>query len=198
MRLKSSLKFWLLVVFTISSIPLYTAFGQTDDHDRDGVPNGEDFCPNLKEDYAGEIDGCPSEHNIPHDSDYDGIADHEDFCPNLRETYNGFEDADGCPDSVGGGASGTPDSDGDSIADNLDACPNQPETYNGILDRDGCPDDYIQPHDSDRDGLPDVIDVCPIEPETYNKFQDEDGCPDTVTSEASSYQFPDADGDGID
>jgi len=95
-------------------------------------------------------------------------------------------------------SSGTPDSDGDGIPDNLDSCPNQPETYNGILDLDGCPDDYIPRIDSDQDGLPDAIDACPAEPETYNKYQDEDGCPDTVTSAASSYQFPDVDGDGID
>jgi len=36
------------------------------------------------------------------DSDGDGINDPVDQCPNEPETFNGFEDSDGCPDSLPG------------------------------------------------------------------------------------------------
>ncbi|MEE9563779.1 MAG: thrombospondin type 3 repeat-containing protein, partial [Nitrosopumilaceae archaeon] len=161
MRRKFSLQFWLLLVFTITSVPLFAAYAEESDLDNDGIPDNQDHCPNLPEDGLDEMDGCPSEHQVPHDSDSDGIDDHYDDCPHVRETWNGFQDEDGCPDSYGGGASGTPDADGDGKPDNIDSCPNQPETYNGILDLDGCPDDYISSIDTDQDGLPDQIDACP-------------------------------------
>lgn len=34
------------------------------------------------------------------DSDGDGIPDSKDQCPNEPETYNGYQDSDGCPDTV--------------------------------------------------------------------------------------------------
>jgi len=58
-----------------------------------------------------------------------------DSCPHSPETFNGFEDTDGCPDSVP-----SIDSDSDGIPDSIDSCPTQPETINGFQDTDGCPD----------------------------------------------------------
>jgi len=198
LKIQYTLGFLLLLVATLSSVPFYASYGQTEnDKDRDGVPDADDHCPNLIEDYEGEIDGCPSFHKIYHDSDLDGIVDHEDLCPDVRETYNKYQDEDGCPDTPPGEGGGTPDSDGDGIIDILDSCPNQPETYNGILDRDGCPDDYISPYDKDGDGIPDAIDACPNAKETYNMYQDDDGCPDTVVGGGTAFSFPDSDGDGI-
>ena len=34
------------------------------------------------------------------DFDQDGISNSVDLCPSISETYNGFQDDDGCPDSV--------------------------------------------------------------------------------------------------
>jgi hypothetical protein len=34
------------------------------------------------------------------DTDGDGIRDNADACPSSKETYNGYQDTDGCPDSV--------------------------------------------------------------------------------------------------
>jgi hypothetical protein len=98
------------------------------DHDRDGVPDDVDKCPDEPEDKDGfeDDDGCPDP-----DNDHDGIADAKDKCPNVAEDRDGFEDEDGCPD---------PDNDHDGIPDRFDHCPNQPETINGIDDEDGCPD----------------------------------------------------------
>ncbi|MCX5743609.1 MAG: OmpA family protein [Proteobacteria bacterium] len=67
------------------------------DQDGDGVPNGEDKCPDRPEDQDGfeDRDGCPDI-----DNDLDGVLDIADKCANVNETYNGFEDDDGCPDTI--------------------------------------------------------------------------------------------------
>jgi OOP family OmpA-OmpF porin len=61
------------------------------DADGDKVIDELDKCPNV----AGPIEGCPDP-----DPDRDGINGDADKCPNEPETKNGFEDADGCPDSI--------------------------------------------------------------------------------------------------
>jgi len=63
---------------------------------------------------------------------------HLDQCPTLAERYNGFQDDDGCPDSIVYQTVG--DSDGDGIYDDVDQCPTAKETYNKFQDEDGCPD----------------------------------------------------------
>jgi outer membrane protein OmpA-like peptidoglycan-associated protein len=61
------------------------------DSDGDGITDDQDQCPDL----AGDPPtGCPP------DTDGDGVYDPFDDCPNKPETDNGFEDDDGCPDTV--------------------------------------------------------------------------------------------------
>ena len=62
------------------------------DSDGDGVPDDKDRCPDKA---AKTADGCPVK-----DSDGDGIPDDKDQCPNKPETRNGYQDDDGCPDTV--------------------------------------------------------------------------------------------------
>ncbi len=62
------------------------------DPDKDGVPIPCDACPN---EIGVKPDGCPIR-----DTDGDGIFDDKDKCPKEPETKNGFEDADGCPDTI--------------------------------------------------------------------------------------------------
>ncbi len=62
------------------------------DPDKDGVPLPCDTCPDEK---GVKPDGCPIR-----DSDGDGIFDDKDKCPKEAETKNGFEDSDGCPDTI--------------------------------------------------------------------------------------------------
>ncbi len=62
------------------------------DPDKDGVPLPCDACPN---EIGVKPDGCPIR-----DTDGDGIFDDKDKCPKEPETKNGFEDADGCPDTI--------------------------------------------------------------------------------------------------
>jgi outer membrane protein OmpA-like peptidoglycan-associated protein len=68
------------------------------DEDRDGIPDSDDKCPSLAEDFDGDqdSDGCPEQKEV--DADVDGVPDAEDRCPKEKETINGFEDEDGCPD----------------------------------------------------------------------------------------------------
>lgn len=66
---------------------------QKKDSDLDGIPDYKDDCPDIPG--IKQNHGCPEQ-----DSDKDGIPDSEDNCPNEPEIYNGFQDEDGCPDSV--------------------------------------------------------------------------------------------------
>jgi len=109
--------------------------------------------------------GAAAEPRPPRDSDGDGIVDADDQCDAEPETVNGFQDQDGCPDTL--------DQDGDGILDGADACVAEPETVNQIDDEDGCPE-----IDQDGDGLLGSKDACPTEAEDVDQFQDEDGCPD--------------------
>lgn len=62
------------------------------DRDNDCVDEPADKCP----DQAGiQPDGCPDP-----DTDRDGVLGASDKCPNEQETKNGFEDQDGCPDTL--------------------------------------------------------------------------------------------------
>ena len=62
------------------------------DPDKDGVPVPCDQCPT---ELGVKPSGCPIR-----DTDGDGIPDDKDKCPKEPETRNGFEDQDGCPDTV--------------------------------------------------------------------------------------------------
>jgi outer membrane protein OmpA-like peptidoglycan-associated protein len=62
------------------------------DPDKDGIPLPCDQCPTEK---GVKPDGCPIR-----DTDGDGILDDVDKCPKEPETKNGYEDKDGCPDTV--------------------------------------------------------------------------------------------------
>ena len=57
--MKKILGFLLLLLATLTSIPVNPAFA-THDLDRDGILDEIDSCPNLQEDNEGTIDGCPS------------------------------------------------------------------------------------------------------------------------------------------
>jgi len=98
------------------------------DADGDGLPDSEDACPEMAEDFDDfeDSDGCPDL-----DNDNDGVPDEDDKCPADREDKDGYQDEDGCPEE---------DNDGDGIDDDNDKCPNDPETVNDFNDEDGCPD----------------------------------------------------------
>jgi outer membrane protein OmpA-like peptidoglycan-associated protein len=92
------------------------------DTDKDGVLDRDDYCPreagpapkgcpiiDLDPDHDGvpiPCDQCPAEAGVKplgcpiRDTDGDGIPDDKDKCPNEPETKNGYEDEDGCPDTI--------------------------------------------------------------------------------------------------
>ncbi len=63
------------------------------DSDGDGVIDPNDKCPKVKGEAKWK--GCP-----PPDQDGDGIIDPDDKCPTKPETKNGYQDEDGCPDTL--------------------------------------------------------------------------------------------------
>ncbi len=70
--------------------PNNTPDGCPADKDKDGVLDKDDKCPDV----AGlKPSGCP-------DKDGDGLTDDVDKCPAKPETKNGYNDEDGCPDTV--------------------------------------------------------------------------------------------------
>lgn len=96
-------------------------------------------------------------YNPQNDTDRDGISDKYDQCRSQAETVNGYNDEDGCPDTLP-----LKDSDSDDISDDYDKCPTQAETVNNYQDTDGCPDTVT---DSER---------LVIEPVTVYKYQSDD------------------------
>ncbi len=121
------------------------------DHDRDGVKNSLDQCPDTPAGDRVDAKGC----TVPKDADGDGVLDAADKCPNTPAGT--AVDATGCPK----------DSDGDGVLDAADKCPNTPAGT--AVDASGCP------RDSDKDGVIDTLDKCPNTP--AGTAVDATGCP---------------------
>ena len=205
-----------LIAATWASTP--GAHAQGGDRDGDGIPDGQDNCPNTpnpgQEDSNRDGTGDACE-----DSDGDGILDAQDNC---LTTFNpGQEDSDG--DQQGDACD--PDDDNDGVADFRDNCdftqnPGQensdgddqgdacdPDDDNdGVLDiaGDNCPttpnprqEDFDRDaqgdacdEDDDNDGITDAEDDCPRE-DARGRDLDRDGCIDTAPPPL------DSDGDGV-
>ncbi len=103
------------------------------DRDGDGVPDEEDWCPDLPG--LKELHGCPDE-----DTDGDGVPNRIDLCP----LEKGSPEMDGCPDS-----------DGDGIPDREDRCPHEP----GPPQNEGCPigEEPVVEIETERLSLKDAI-----------------------------------------
>ncbi len=99
----------------------------------------------------------------PVDGDGDGLLGAADSCPDQAETMNGWEDSDGCPDTI-------PDTDADGLNDLVDRCRDVPEDVDAFQDDDGCADP-----DNDGDGAADGADKCPI----VSGPLANQGCPDS-------------------
>ena len=159
----ASLGIWLNNAALVSTKPK--------DHDKDGVPDKEDQCP--------ELPGLPLTGGCP-DIDGDGVADKLDNCPGVAGLvkYNGCpipdtdadsvnDESDKCPEIAGSlkyQGCPVPDTDGDKINDEEDACPDQA----GTVEFNGCPIP-----DRDGDGLNDQVDRCPDTSGTAEN----NGCP---------------------
>jgi len=107
--------------------------GTGEDGDGDGVPDGEDNCPEVanpgQEDSDGDGVGDACDDNGDEDGDGDGVPDDEDNCPGVANP--GQDDLDG--DGVGDACDS--DIDGDNVPNGEDNCP--AEFNPGQEDSDG-------------------------------------------------------------
>lgn len=110
------------------------------DSDGDGVPDGEDSCPNTPGIKSSESrqNGCPL------DSDDDGIPDIEDACPYAKGPRTNNPRTNGCP-PIPELPIVPNDRDKDGVPDVEDACPDHPGPRHPDPERNGCPDIMIGP-----------------------------------------------------
>jgi hypothetical protein len=193
------------------------------DFDDDGVPDGNDACPDTPPGDPVDPNGCSTA-----DDDADGVLNDQDLCPDTPACADPI-DPNGCPT----------DSDGDGVVDGCDLCPGtapgDPVDPNGcstadddadgvLNDQDLCPDtpacaDPIDPNgcptDSDGDGVVDGCDLCPdtapgdpVDPngcstaddDADGVLNDQDLCPNTpaCADPIDPNGCPaDSDGDGV-
>jgi outer membrane protein OmpA-like peptidoglycan-associated protein len=97
------------------------------DIDRDGVLDGDDFCPATPQGAHPDRRrlGCPDE-----DTDSDGVFNTEDVCPTIPIGLVPDPLRLGCP---------APDRDGDTLPDATDACPDIVGGPSRDPARNGCP-----------------------------------------------------------
>ncbi|MEO8030122.1 MAG: OmpA family protein [Gemmatimonadota bacterium] len=126
--------------------------GTVSDHDKDGIKDKFDQCPNTPPGEPADEHGCSASQR---DGDGDHIMDNVDRCPN--SPAGSVVDAAGCP----------PDADGDKVPDSIDKCPNSPP--GSVVDATGCPPD------ADGDKVTDALDKCPNTP--VGTVVDANGCP---------------------
>jgi outer membrane protein OmpA-like peptidoglycan-associated protein len=154
------------------------------DHDKDGVADLKDSCPNTVTGKAVDAYGCASNQK---DADRDAVNDELDRCPDTGA---------GEPVDTAGCAASQKDDDKDGVSNLVDQCANTSaaETANSS----GCAPSQ---RDNDQDGVPDATDQCPNTPagdavNTRGCFmeRDTDGdnvpdgrdrCPDTPKADAA-------------
>jgi OOP family OmpA-OmpF porin len=135
------------------------------DRDGDGIPDGEDACPDVPGVRTNDpkTNGCPLP-PTPTDRDGDGILDKDDACPDVPGVKTDDPKTNGCPS----------DRDKDGIIDKDDACPDVPGVKTDDPKTNGCPP--ADP-DRDKDGIPNDVDACPDEPGPANPDPKKNGCP---------------------
>lgn len=176
------------------------------DSDNDGVPDGEDNCPNVANmdqsdaNKDGTGDACE-----PDDTDGDGYPDDEDNCPMTPNKDQKDSDKDGkgdvCDDTPDGGDDNGddgmgPDGDGDGVPDDKDNCKFTANHDQTDTDGDGM-GDACDP-DNDNDGVDDGSDNCPTVKNPDQKDTDNDNIGDACDSTPNMPNDDvDNDGDGV-
>ena len=147
----------------------------------DGVPNGEDNCPDDPNPFQDDTDLDSLGDVCDPDDDNDDFLDVDDNCPTVDNSDQFDADADGLGDAC------DIDDDGDGVDDTVDNCPLTPNA--GQLNTDGDAAGNACDSDDDDDGLDDALDNCPLEVNPLQVDSDGDGIGDACD--------PDDDGDGI-
>ncbi len=157
--------------------------GTNPDEDGDGVPNGDDACPNTPQGATVDSNGCSEGQKV--DSDGDGVPNANDTCPN--SPANKPVDSNGC-------AASQRDTDGDGVKDDKDFCPGTAQ--GATVDADGCADGQ-EKADTDGDGVFDAVDNCPNVANPNQEDGDADGVGDACDSNLQDGPQGDLDGDGF-
>jgi outer membrane protein OmpA-like peptidoglycan-associated protein len=174
------------------------------DHDKDGVADLKDSCPNTVPGKAVDAYGCASNQK---DADRDAVTDEMDRCPDTGAgesvdpsgcaASQKDDDKDGVSNLVdqcantsaaetansSGCAPSQRDNDQDGVSDSIDQCPNTPA--GDAVNSRGC----FMERDTDGDNVPDGRDRCPNTPSGVTA--DAKGCTIAVPDDR------DADGDGV-
>ncbi|QYA25999.1 hypothetical protein G3I01_10895 [Gramella sp. MT6] len=149
------------------------------DCDNDGIPNGEDNCPQTSNEDQADFDEDGLGDVCDPDIDNDGVPNDEDDCdmqvPDVDEDGDGCEDIDpGCdPEDAAA------DCDNDGIPNGEDNCPAISNSDQADFDEDGM-GDACDP-DIDNDGVPNAEDDCDFEVPVVD--EDGDGCEDEAGSD---------------
>lgn len=157
------------------------------DRDGDGVLDGEDNCPRVKNTGQANHDSDLFGDDCDDDDDNDGMNDGIDDCPTGALAWtsdaSSDHDSDGCQDE-----GEDFDDDEDTVFDFNDLCPFGPvgwiSTPEEDSEGDGCAD-----YDTDEDGFIDQMDNCPLVANPTQGDLDNDGLGDACDV--------DEDGDGI-
>jgi len=174
------------------------------DHDKDGVADLKDSCPNTVPGKAVDAYGCASNQK---DADRDGVTDEMDRCPDTGAgesvdtsgcaASQKDDDKDGVSNLVdqcantsaaetansSGCAPSQRDNDQDGVSDSIDQCPNTPA--GDAVNTRGC----FMERDTDGDNVPDGRDRCPNTPSGVTA--DANGCTIVIADER------DTDADGV-
>jgi OmpA-OmpF porin, OOP family len=112
------------------------------DRDGDGIPDGEDACPDVPGVRTNDpkTNGCPLP-PTPTDRDGDGILDKDDACPDVPGVKTDDPKTNGCPPPPP-----DPDRDKDGILNEVDACPDDPGPKNPDPKKNGCPQAIVKNH----------------------------------------------------
>ncbi len=143
--------------FPVGSRPWGIVFTPSDsDGDGDGIPDGDDNCPDDANPDQADNDGDGAGDVCDPDDDDDGVLDGDDNCPFDANPDQADNDGDGAGDVC------DPDDDNDGVLDGDDNCPLTANPDQADFDGDGL-GDACDP-DDDGDGVPDGNDICPSTP----------------------------------
>jgi cysteine-rich repeat protein len=126
--------------WAVNGSSIYTGVPAMGDRDGDGIPDGQDNCPDLFNPIR------PMDNGAQADGDADGIGDVCDVCPLDPHTT-------ACTQVQPG------DSDGDGVPDHLDNCPTEPNPDQADTDMDGIGDacDWCPVHNAGNSACPTTI-----------------------------------------